>query len=175
MRTSTLSERRQTFLKTGAGRLVLSDFSGTMTLSGSNAISLVGSPKTFASPAIGTGTLTLSGAVAPPASPPASAPATDTGGRTLVPGAGSGSPSPAAEQLDAERTTTEVFRLKQVKAADVLPTISPLIDAAKGKILADTRSNSLVVTERPSRMKAIRPIIEELDRASESAPVDPKK
>lgn len=79
------------------------------------------------------------------------------------------------ESLQQEPTSTEVFMLNYARAADLLPSISPLIDAAAGgKIVVDARSNSLVITERPSRMNRIRPILEQLDRATDQVMIESK-
>src|SRR5215207_9393460 len=79
------------------------------------------------------------------------------------------------ESLLQEPTSTDVFLINYAKASDILPTITSLVDAAAGgKIVVDARSNSLVITERPSRMNRIRPIIEQLDRATDQVMIESK-
>ncbi|MBI5689644.1 MAG: secretin and TonB N-terminal domain-containing protein [Verrucomicrobia bacterium] len=79
------------------------------------------------------------------------------------------------ESLAQEPVTTDVFIINYAKAADIQPTVTSLIDAASGgKIVVDTRSNSLIITERPSRMNRIRPIIEQLDRATDQVMIESK-
>src|SRR5688500_5594946 len=79
------------------------------------------------------------------------------------------------ESLLQEPTSTDVFMINYARAADILPTITSLVDAtAGGKIMVDVRSNSLVITERPSRMNRIRPIIEQLDRATDQVMIESK-
>ncbi len=79
------------------------------------------------------------------------------------------------ESLLQEPVSTEVFLINYARAADILPTISSLVDtAAGGKIVVDARSNSLVITERPSRMNRIRPIVEVLDRATDQVMIESK-
>jgi len=79
------------------------------------------------------------------------------------------------ETLLQEPGTTEVFILNNAKASDIKPTIDGLIDAANGgKIVIDGRSNSLVITERPSRMARIRGIIEQLDKATDQVMIESK-
>ena len=79
------------------------------------------------------------------------------------------------ESLLQEPVSTEVFIINYAKASDILPTLNSLVDAAAGgKIVVDTRSNSLVITERPSRMNRIRPIIEQLDRATDQVMIESK-
>lgn len=78
------------------------------------------------------------------------------------------------ESLNDEPVTTEVFLISYAKAADILPTITSLVDATKGKIVVDARSNSLVITERGTRMNRIRPIIEQLDRATDQVMIESK-
>ncbi len=77
--------------------------------------------------------------------------------------------------LQQEPTTTEVFVLNYAKAGDIQPTISSLIDSgAGGRLVVDSRSNALVITERPSRFNRIRPIIESLDRATDQVMIESK-
>jgi type II secretory pathway component GspD/PulD (secretin) len=79
------------------------------------------------------------------------------------------------DSLTAEPVTTDVFLINYAKATDILPTITSLVDpAAGGKIVVDARSNALVITERPSRMNKIRPIIEKLDRATDQVMIEAK-
>jgi type IV pilus assembly protein PilQ len=79
------------------------------------------------------------------------------------------------ESLLQEPTSTDVFLINYAKASDILPTITSLVDAAAGgRIVVDARSNSLVITERPSRMNRIRPIIEQLDRATDQVMIESK-
>ncbi|MCR6654496.1 MAG: hypothetical protein NVV63_01510 [Opitutus sp.] len=78
------------------------------------------------------------------------------------------------ESLNDEPVTTEVFMLNFARAADVMPTVSSLVDPARGKIMVDGRSNSLVITERPTRMSRIRPILEKLDRATDQVMIESK-
>ncbi|MDF3057212.1 MAG: type and secretion system protein [Rariglobus sp.] len=79
------------------------------------------------------------------------------------------------DSLLAEPVSTEIFIINYAKAADILTTVSTLVDpAVGGKIIVDQRSNALVVTERPSRLGRIRPIIEKLDHATEQVMIESK-
>lgn len=79
------------------------------------------------------------------------------------------------ESLLQEPVSTDVFIINYARASDILPTITSLVDAAAGgKIVVDARSNALVITERPSRMNRIRPIIEQLDRATDQVMIESK-
>jgi type II secretory pathway component GspD/PulD (secretin) len=79
------------------------------------------------------------------------------------------------DSLLQEPVSTDVFLINYARASDILPTITTLVDAAAGgKIVVDARSNSLVITERPSRMNRIRPIIEQLDRATDQVMIESK-
>jgi len=79
------------------------------------------------------------------------------------------------ETLGQEPVTTEVFVLNNAKAADIKPTVDGLVDSAQGgKILIDSRSNALVITERPSRMARVRQIIEQLDKATAQVMIESK-
>ena len=79
------------------------------------------------------------------------------------------------ELMQLEPGTTEVFVLNNAKASDIKPTIDGLIDAAKGgKIVVDARSNSLVITERPTQLKRIAGIIAQLDKATDQVMIESK-
>jgi len=79
------------------------------------------------------------------------------------------------ESLNQEPVTTEVFTLNYASAAEVQPSIAPRIDtAAGGKLGIDKRTNSLIITERPSRLKIIRPLIERLDKATDQVMIESK-
>ena len=79
------------------------------------------------------------------------------------------------DSLQLEPTSTEVFILNYAKAGDVMPTIGGLVDAAGGgKIVVNSPTNSLVITERPSRMDKIRRILEQLDRATDQVMIETK-
>ena len=78
------------------------------------------------------------------------------------------------DSLQIEPVSTEVFVVNYSRAADLLPTLTTLVDATIGKIVVDARSNALVITERPTRMNRIRPIIEQLDRATDQVMIETK-
>ena len=79
------------------------------------------------------------------------------------------------ESLAEEPVTTEVFILSYSKASEVQTVVTTLIDSAKGgKLTLDARSNSLIVTERPSRLNKIRPIIKQLDKATDQVMIEAK-
>lgn len=79
------------------------------------------------------------------------------------------------ESLAQEPTTTDVFIINYAKAADILSSISPLVDpAAGGRVVVDARSNALVITERPSQLSRIKPIIEKLDTATDQVMIESK-
>jgi type IV pilus assembly protein PilQ len=80
----------------------------------------------------------------------------------------------AKDTLNEEPVTTDVFIINYARAGDILPTISSLVDNTKGKIVVDSRSNSLVITERPTRLSRIKPIIEQLDRATDQVMIESK-
>jgi type IV pilus secretin PilQ/predicted competence protein len=79
------------------------------------------------------------------------------------------------ESLTQEPVSTEIFVINYAKASEIQPTLASLVDAAAGgKIVVDPRTNSLVITERPSRMKRIRPVIDQLDRATDQVMIESK-
>ncbi len=79
------------------------------------------------------------------------------------------------ESLLQEPVTTDVFIINYALAADIQGSVEPLIDSSVGgRIVVNTRSNALVITERPSRLSKIRPIIEQLDKATDQVMIESK-
>lgn len=79
------------------------------------------------------------------------------------------------EELTTEPVDTRVFVVSYARAQELRGSIEPLIDAgAGGRIQVDTRSNALVITERPSRMGKIQEIIERLDQATDQVMIESK-
>ncbi len=81
----------------------------------------------------------------------------------------------SVDSLQVEPPVTEIFILNYARAGEVMPTVTSMIDpAAGGRIQIDTRSNALVITERPSQMGKIRPVIDALDRATSQVMIETK-
>ncbi len=81
----------------------------------------------------------------------------------------------SVESLQQEPTTTEVFILNYAKAADIQPSLLPLVDAkVGGKIQVDSRANALIITERPSQLNRIRPILTSLDKPTAQVMIESK-
>ena len=79
------------------------------------------------------------------------------------------------ESLLQEPVTTDVFVINYALAEEIRGSVEPLIEAAVGgRIVVNTRSNALVITERPSRLSKIRPIIEQLDKATDQVMIESK-
>lgn len=79
--------------------------------------------------------------------------------------------------LQQEPTRTEVYILNYARADEILGTISAMIDTGelvKGRIQVDKRNNALVVTERPTRLAEVKPIIEQLDVATSQVMIETK-
>jgi type II secretory pathway component GspD/PulD (secretin) len=79
------------------------------------------------------------------------------------------------DTLMVEPVTTDVFILNYARAEDLRPSVEPLVEsAAGGRVVVNKRSNALVITERPSRLSRIRPLIEQLDKATEQVMIESK-
>ncbi len=79
------------------------------------------------------------------------------------------------DSLQQEPVETQVFILNYAKAADIQPSIEPLIDAtAGGKSQVDTRANALIITERPTRIKRISAILTVLDKPTSQVMIESK-
>lgn len=79
------------------------------------------------------------------------------------------------EDLLQEPMVTRVFVVDYSNANEIQAAVSALIDtAAGGRIQVDTRSNSLVIRERPSRFGNIQEIIQRLDRPTAQVMIESK-
>lgn len=79
------------------------------------------------------------------------------------------------ESLNVEPVETRIFILNYSRAAEIAPTVTSMIEPAKGgKLQVDTRSNALVVTERPKRLEKVDEIIKSLDRATAQVMIETK-
>lgn len=79
------------------------------------------------------------------------------------------------DSLNLEPVSTDVYVINYAKAEDIRKSIEPLVDtAAGGRLIVDSRSNALVISERPTRMQRVRAIIERLDRATEQVMIESK-
>jgi len=79
------------------------------------------------------------------------------------------------DDLLAEPVTTRVFIINYATAGEIQGSIAPMVDAsAGGRLQVDTRSNALVITERPSRMNDIQAIIDRLDRPTDQVMIESK-
>jgi len=77
------------------------------------------------------------------------------------------------EELTTEPVDTRVFVVNYARAEELQSSIAPLVDSALGgRIQVDTRSNALVITERPSRMNKIQEIIDRLDKATDQVMIE---
>jgi type IV pilus assembly protein PilQ len=79
------------------------------------------------------------------------------------------------QDLMLEPMQTQVFLVNFAKAAELRPAIMPLIEESKGgRAQVDARTNSIIVTERSSRLKGVDEIIRRLDRPTEQVMIESK-
>lgn len=78
------------------------------------------------------------------------------------------------ESLAAEPLSTEVFIINYAPATELKPALDPLANSPGGGIRVDVRSNALIITERPTQINKIRPIIEQLDKATAQVMIESK-
>ncbi len=78
------------------------------------------------------------------------------------------------ESLAAEPLSTEVFIINYAPAGELKPALDPLANSPGGGIRVDVRSNALIITERPTQINKIRPIIEQLDKATAQVMIESK-
>jgi type II secretory pathway component GspD/PulD (secretin) len=79
------------------------------------------------------------------------------------------------ETLQQEPVVTEIFILKYAKASDILPAVQSLVGSSAGaKIVVEPRTNSLVISDTPSRLTKLSPIITQLDTATAQVAIEAK-
>ncbi len=79
------------------------------------------------------------------------------------------------DELLLEPVETTVIVIKFANAGDLMNAIAPMVDsAAGGRVQVDARRNALIITERPSRMTALRRVIDDLDRRTEQVMIESK-
>ncbi len=79
------------------------------------------------------------------------------------------------EDVKSEPMETRIFPLKFSDANAVLGSISPLVDPALGgRILADSRTNVLIITERPTRLRELDTVVARLDEAESQVMIETK-
>lgn len=79
------------------------------------------------------------------------------------------------ESLAQEPLGTEVYVLNYARAEEIEKSILPLVDSnGGGRVLVDKRINALIISERPSRLARITPVLESLDKATEQVMIESK-
>jgi type IV pilus assembly protein PilQ len=79
------------------------------------------------------------------------------------------------QEVATEPVETRVFLINSAKAADLMTSLTPLVDtAAGGRIQVDNRTNALIITERPTHMNNIQEIIDRLDRPTQQVSIETK-
>src|SRR5690625_4145851 len=79
------------------------------------------------------------------------------------------------ESLTLEPPVTTVVILNYAQATDILATIEPLVSREfGGRVQVDTRSNALVITERPTQLRRIENIIDSLDKPNVQVMIESK-
>lgn len=79
------------------------------------------------------------------------------------------------ESLAQEPLNTEVYILNYARAEEIKPSIDTLVNATGGgRVQVDKRINALIISERPSILSKIAPVLRELDRATEQVMIESK-
>jgi len=77
------------------------------------------------------------------------------------------------ESIAAEPTRTEVFQFTNAKAKEAKPTVDKLLTKA-GNAQLDDRSNTLIITDVPSNLAKVVPIIKTLDAETKQVLIETK-
>ncbi len=79
------------------------------------------------------------------------------------------------ESLNQEPLNTEVFILNYARAEEIQPSVNSLITAANGgRVQVDKRINALIISERPSVLAKLAPVLKELDKATDQVMIESK-
>lgn len=79
------------------------------------------------------------------------------------------------QDVNTEPTQTRIFPLKFSDANLVMGSILPLIDKELGgRVLADGRTNVLIITERPTKLDQLAKVVERLDEAESQVMIEAK-
>jgi len=77
------------------------------------------------------------------------------------------------ESIDTEPVELRVYTLNYAKADDVKKVLEPIV-SKQGRIEVDTRSNTLVISDAPSNLAKIIPLIETLDTQTPQVMIEAK-
>ena len=79
------------------------------------------------------------------------------------------------ESLAAEPLSTEIFILNYARAEEIMLSVTALVDTASGgRVLLDKRINALIISERPSKLARISPVLKDLDKATDQVMIESK-
>lgn len=79
------------------------------------------------------------------------------------------------DSLAQEPLGTEVFILNYARAEEVLLAVTSLVDTSSGgRVLLDKRINALIISERPSKLSRISPVLKNLDKATDQVMIESK-
>jgi type IV pilus assembly protein PilQ len=77
------------------------------------------------------------------------------------------------ESLEAEPVEVQTYTLNYAKAEDVRKTLEPVL-TRQGKVQVDTRSNTLVLSDTPSNLTKLMPLLEKLDTQTPQVMIEAK-
>lgn len=79
------------------------------------------------------------------------------------------------QDINSEPVETKIFPLKFSDANAIMGSILPLVDKdLGGRVLADSRTNVIIITERPTRLKQLEKVVERLDEAESQVMIETK-
>lgn len=78
------------------------------------------------------------------------------------------------ESLTQEPLSTEVFILNYARAEEIQGSIKTLVSSQNGQLQVDKRINALIISERPSVLARIIPVLTSLDKATDQVMIETK-
>ena len=78
------------------------------------------------------------------------------------------------ESLAQEPLSTEVFILNYARAEEIQGAVKTLVVSQGGQVQVDKRINALIISERPSILARITPVLKSLDKATDQVMIESK-
>ncbi|GEM_PF-1281248 len=80
----------------------------------------------------------------------------------------------SADQVEKEPLAIVIIPINYAKAAELLPVLTPLLTASRGKIESDERVNALIITDIPAKLGQLEKVVQRLDQPTPQVLIEAK-
>jgi len=80
----------------------------------------------------------------------------------------------SADQVEKEPLSIIIIPINYAKAIELLPVLTPLLTASRGKIESDERVNALIITDIPAKLGQIEKVVQRLDQPTPQVLIEAK-